>query len=100
MGAGKGKNRRATNSQPKLKAQTKTKTPNTQGSIFDETKWKEFVKNAGLDDIKLGPYYHELLSPKKKAHKRLKYYKHLIEEILEDTVSVGAIKLPSGYTRS
>jgi hypothetical protein len=92
MGSGKGKTRRTSASQPKLKVPVKPATAwrrNVPKNV--RIAWKAFVTDNGLTDTSIAEYYgHDPAATGGIA--RVSY------EILQDLVALGQVVLPPGAT--
>src|ERR1035437_6868886 len=83
MGSGKGKTRRAKAVAPPTI---------TQGVLYDQRKWREFVGSHELQHVTVRDYYlGGTVSPSAADYARM------FSELFQDAVAVGAITLPAPY---
>src|ERR1039458_9617184 len=88
MGAGKGKAKRALAPASKLSARTVA-----YEVLFKPDVWSEFIRNSGIESIRLHKYYLGHMSGTVSCAE----YEQIIVGLLADAVSVGAIVLPVPY---
>lgn len=88
MGSGKGKARRT-----RTTTQANTSAP---GATRDRSKWEQFLKNGGVQNTKMVKYY----PCEKVIHEGVPEldWVHIVTELFQDAVAVGAISLPEPYS--
>src|ERR1035437_9559242 len=93
MGAGQGKNRRASGLQPQLRTKNSVMVP-AGTAEFDTEKWNEFVEGGELAKVKLYDYY---LGERADENYTNAEHGQVLTELLLDAAAVGALSLPSPY---
>ena len=93
MGAGQGKNRRASGLQPQLRTKNSVMVP-AGTAEFDTEKWNEFVEGGELAKVKLYDYY---LGERADENYTNAEHGQVLTELLLDAETVGALSLPSPY---
>src|ERR1017187_8346567 len=87
MGSGKGKTRRA-------QAVARPTKPKVKAAVHHPEKWEEFIRAAGLEDVKVYDYY----LGQRSSHSNSNLERSRVAtELFEDAVAVGAIVLPKPY---
>jgi hypothetical protein len=91
MGAGQGKTRRAQAVASKPSERTVA-----CEALYKAEVWAEFIRNAGIDGLRLQQYYlgHPLASSQQVSDQE---YETILAGLFADAVTVGAIVLPDPY---